>query len=113
MDRLSIQNLSDSCSEAERKQSQAGGMSSGFLSLDGSMEPSKTCLTIEIQPTSGQAGTALPGTGQCFVLVPCAGGKAQVQAGSTGKGDVGSSPSSCTHQCVIWAKRPHCQVPGV
>lgn len=34
-----------------------------FLSLDGSMEPPKTCLKPEPQPTGGQAATALPDTG--------------------------------------------------
>lgn len=63
-DRLSIRNLRNSLAlQPERRQSQAGGVSSGFLSLDGSMEPSKTCLTLETQPTGGQAATALPDTG--------------------------------------------------
>lgn len=56
MDRLSIRNLRNTPAvQAEGRQSQAGGASSGFLSLDGSMEPSKSCLTLETQPTGGQA----------------------------------------------------------
>lgn len=111
MDRLGIRNIRNPPAvQSERRQSQAGGVSSGFfLSLDGSMEPPKTCLKPEPQPTGGQAATALPDTGPgVFGVNSLCLGKSP---GSSRQGrkrrcgvyslhDLGSTASLSCHLCV-------------